>query len=191
MRMRKTPKSQRETYQYVTATGEKIILQPGEDGVTEEWIHELHLADDREIENNLKHAKKPSTDKEKADEKEWKEKHPDEKYAGTWMLSLDASFSNDDGESTIDRDPAWEDKTASKFYAPYSNAAIDRLREIIRCLPSRQKQALNLVWFEGFSQVEAAKLMNCTKVNICKLNKAVCEKIRTDEELVRIFSRRG
>lgn len=191
MRVHKTWQNQRKTYTYVSLKGEKTVLRPGEDGVTEEMIHELHLADDREVENNLKHAKRPMTEKEKAEIQQWKAEHPGEKYHDTWMIALDAFVSDDDGDSTIDRDPAFEDKRATEFYNPSSNEAIDRLREIIRDLPPRQKMVLELYWFRGYSQKSTAEMMQCSSANVSKLFHAACEKIRTDDSLNKILFRRG
>ena len=191
MKVHKTWQKKRENYTYVSATGEKTVLKPGENGVTEEMIRELHRADDREVENNLKNMHVPRTKKKKEEIKKWETEHPGEEYPREWNVSIEAFVSDDDDDSTADRDPALIDHKASEFYEPYSSAAAERLWEIIHELPPRQRKALRLTWFIGYSQAETAAIMHCSKANICKLNKSAFERIRTDEKLVGILFRRG
>ena len=129
--------------------------------------------------------------KEKEEKRIWEKEHPGEKYPNEWVLSLDAMVSEDDGESTLDRDAFLKDQNASRFYDPGSDAATDRLREIIHDLPPRQKKVIRLIWYVGYNQTETAKLLHCSKANICKLQKAAFEKIRNDETLRKIIYRQG
>ena len=142
-------------------------------------------------ENNLKNMHVPRTKKEKEEIKKWETEHPGEEYPREWNVSIEAFVSDDDDDSTADRDPALIDHKASEFYEPYSSAATERLWESIHELPPRQKKALRLTWFIGYSQAETAAIMHCSKANICKLNKSAFERIRTDEKLVGILFRRG
>lgn len=48
----KTGQKNRVNYVYYTADGQKIVLKPGEDGVTEEMITLLHTYDDEEVDAN-------------------------------------------------------------------------------------------------------------------------------------------
>ena len=54
MLIRKTSAKERTTYTYCFCDGTKIVLRPGEDGVTEEDIKMLHALDDAEVYNNIK-----------------------------------------------------------------------------------------------------------------------------------------
>lgn len=45
----KTSEKNRTNYVYYTAEGKKIVISPGENGITEEWITLLHTYDDEEV----------------------------------------------------------------------------------------------------------------------------------------------
>ena len=187
MKMHKTPRSQRETYTYRFANGEKITLRKGENGITEDWIRELHLADDREVENNLKQAHSPAFYKHRQEIQQWEAEHPGNDHPLKWNISLNALQSDDDGESTEDRDLCLIDKKASDFYSDEPSAAVERLREVIASLPKKQAQALTLTAYEGYSQREAAKIMHCSEANISRLLKSAKDSIRKDEKLKKLY----
>lgn len=65
MKIRKTSNKQRMTYTYIDAEGNRTVLRPGENGVTEVHIKMLHAADDAEVYNNLKNAHPQPTKEEK------------------------------------------------------------------------------------------------------------------------------
>ena len=54
------------------------------------------------------------------------------------------------------------------------------VHEIIEQMPEKTKIACTLVWREGYSQVEAAKIMGCSKVNVSKLIKRAEEIIKNN-----------
>ena len=124
MKMHKTPRSQRETYTYRFANGEKITLKKGENGITEDWIRELHRADDREVDNNLKQAHPPAFYKHRQEIRHWETDHPGEEHPLKWNISLNALQSDDDGKSTEDRDLFLTDRKASDFYSDEPSAAV-------------------------------------------------------------------
>ena len=83
MKIRKTNTAKRGTYTY-TFTGadgneERLILRPGEDGVTEAYIKMLHSLDDSEVYYNLKNIRPEKTAEEKAAIKEWEKKSTSKK----------------------------------------------------------------------------------------------------------------
>ncbi|KAA8711985.1 hypothetical protein F4V47_07060 [Lactococcus garvieae subsp. garvieae] len=52
----KTPSKNRESYTYTDIQGKSITLKADENEITQEWINELHRADDRFIYSNNKNA---------------------------------------------------------------------------------------------------------------------------------------
>lgn len=97
MRVRKTRQDQRNVYRYPVSVedgrgGYRTVyttVRPGEMGVTEVWIQDLHQMDDNEVTNNIKNGHPRLTPEQKAEKKEWEEAHPGEKFDMNWNLSLD------------------------------------------------------------------------------------------------------
>ena len=54
MKSHKTKQENRGTYTYIFDDGTKITIKPGEEGVTEEFIKQLHSLDDSEVYYNHK-----------------------------------------------------------------------------------------------------------------------------------------
>ncbi|MCT1193501.1 hypothetical protein EFL90_02110 [Lactococcus lactis] len=52
----KTPSKFRDSYRYTDVQGKSITLKVGENGITQEWINELHRADDRFVYSNNKNS---------------------------------------------------------------------------------------------------------------------------------------
>lgn len=107
MRVKKTRQDQRGVYRYpVDALDGRggyrrsyNVVRPGESGVTEVWIRDLHRMDDNEVANNIKNGHPKLTAEQKAAKKEWEEAHPGEKFDMNWNLSLDyIAGDTDDGE---------------------------------------------------------------------------------------------
>ena len=159
MKFRKTYYYDRTDYTYTDLSGNKVTLHVGDkspiDGkpVTAELIKKLHALDDAEVYNNLKNSRTAS---------------------GSWYISLDVFFGEDDG-SDIDRS-----SIMSEICSKDDNPDAERLWEIVDALPPKTRIACRLVWYEGYTMTEAAKIMNCSKANISKLisraEKAVREK---------------
>ena len=97
MRVRKTRQDQRNVYRYPVSVedgrgGYRTVyttVKPGEKGVTEVWIRDLHRMDDNEVANNVKNGHPKLAPEQKAEKKEWEEAHPGEKFDMNWNLSLD------------------------------------------------------------------------------------------------------
>ena len=75
MRVRKTRQDQRNVYRYPVSVedgrgGYRTVyttVKPGEKGVTEVWIRDLHRMDDNEVANNVKNGHPRLTSEQKAD----------------------------------------------------------------------------------------------------------------------------
>lgn len=166
MRFYKTNYKHRTTYTYMTVTGEKITIAPGDaDGeVTEELIKCLHKLDDKEVYNNIKNRKPPLSEEEKAMIREWEEVHPGEEVPKNWTMSLDA-FS-EDADSDMDRSGLMRE-IYNRSHA--ENPAASRLGEVIDEMPYKQRQAFVLVELNGYSTTEAADKLGCSIANVSKL----------------------
>lgn len=176
MRVKKTRQDQRNVYRYPVSVedghgGYRTVyttVRPGEMGVTEVWIHDLHRMDDNEVANNVKNGHPKLTAEQKTAKKEWEEAHPGEKYPIDWNLSLDyIAGDTDDGE--LDKSSV----LAGASYAPFDEDVPDevlRLREIAATkMTDRQRQAYQLIGLEGYSRTEAAKIMGVS-VKVAKVH---------------------
>lgn len=188
MKFYKTSSRKRETYTY-TFTGvdgreEKIVLRPGENGVTEAIIKKLHALDDSEVYYNNKNSRPERTPEEKAEIKEWIKKYVEEEIARrgeapseyeiaykveerfpkNYNLSLEYDFGTDDSDTDYDKN------RLLLVADPISEVSEDteRVRELIVELTEKQREALQKVWFEGKTYSEASKEMKISVKNVSK-----------------------
>lgn len=184
MKIRKTRLEDRGVYkyhryvldQYGKYVKEEIVIKPGEDGVTELDIQNLHKMDDSEVYYNNKNLRPGRTDEDKKDIKAWKEdfyqRFEDEHgYAPTkddveaaveeyfprnYNLSLD--YVSDDGEKEVDLDKSRiallvsTDNTQDELWS-------DRMLEVIELMTDKQKEVLNLIAVDDYNQTEVAKML--------------------------------
>jgi RNA polymerase sigma factor (sigma-70 family) len=206
MRLIKTKQTERTTYTYTfTDTDEKgkqfirkQTLRPGEDGVTEMDIKMLHSMDDHEVYINIKNLRPEMTDKEKAEQATWIEWFKSdffikygyeptkddikaavsERYPKNWVMSLNLFESDDDGGDTSDRHEELADPNA--FVDPDDSLPSDvrRMREIVSGCTDKQREAYRLVYIEGYTEKEAAKIMGCTQQGVHKHISLVVKKIK-------------
>ena len=194
MKIRKTNQKNRVIYKYTTKVKEngeyvekKIILRPGENGVTELDIKMLHSLDDSEVYYNLKNIRPERTKKEKAKIEEWQQdfisdftaRHGYEPnkyivedaikdaFPRNYNLSLD--FDNNDD---IDPDKRLIASIEDRSY----NEAFEwseRMDKVFALLTDKQRIILNLMYVEGYKQSEIAKIMNISSAAVKKhLDKA-------------------
>ena len=82
MRVRKTRQDQRNVYRYPVSVedgrgGYRTVyttVRPGEMGVTEVWIQDLHRMDDNEVANNVKNGHPRLTPEQKAEKRNGKKR---------------------------------------------------------------------------------------------------------------------
>ena len=117
--LRKINVKNQTSYTYRSVTGETFTIYPDEAaGVTLDIIHELHRADNRTVDQNLKQAHRPMTEAERRDIEAWRgdEEHPErtkadfpEKYQ-RWNLPIDGlRHEDDDYDGPLDRDPVLQE----------------------------------------------------------------------------------
>jgi len=173
LRIRKTPTNQRTSYTYIYADGQKIVLHPGKENVTEVDIKLLHSSDDAEVYNNIKNGRPEPTEKAKQQMREWEEHHPGEKAPSNWNVSLDAPISEEDSTPLSEMIPAPE-KTVSPD--------VERLREIVDTMTERQQQVYYLHYIAGFNVKETAAILGMSSPAITKCKKRIIEIIKENFE---------
>lgn len=202
MKIRKTNQKDREVYKYSfqvrTENGEyatkTVVLNPGENGVTELDIKMLHSFDDSEVYYNLKNARPERTKEEKAEIEKWKqrffsdfkERHGYEPnkyiiedavkdaFPRNYNLSLDF---DDDGD--IDPDKKLIASIADKDSDGEFKWS-ERMEKVLSFLTDKQRLVINLMFVEGYKQSEIADLMNISSAAVKKLLDKAKETIKNN-----------
>ncbi len=189
MKIRKTNSSNRGTYTYFYEEEDgrttKVVIRPGENGVTEADIKMLHSMDDSEVYYNLKNLRPERTEEEKNAIAEWKASFikreterrgyaPDEEevqeavneaFPKNYNLSIDYEFGNEDTDQSENKmliDPA------ALVDCEAESPVTARIRELMSQMTDKQRMALRLVWFDGMIRTDAAKIMGTTPQNVKK-----------------------
>lgn len=172
MKSHKTPQKERGTYTYHFEDGTAFTVKPGEKGVTEEFIKQLHSLDDSEVYYNNKNWHRPISEKEKQDIKEWEEKHPGEKYDAVWNLPIDSIF---DEEGNQDKCIYLADNTS--MHEDVSDE-VERLHEVISMMTEKQKEVYKLHFIDGYSLTEIAAKMNISIPSVHKHKEKILKFIK-------------
>lgn len=195
MKIYKTRQDEREVYQYSfqvrTENGEyatrKVVLKPGENGVTELDIKMLHSMDDSEVYYNLKNARPERTKEEKAAIEVWKQKFISdfkEKYGYEPNKYIIEDAVNDafprDYNLSLDFDADGDIDPDKRLIASISDKESDekfewseRMEEVLSLLTDKQRLVINLMFVDGYKQSEIAELMNISSAAVKKhLDKA-------------------
>ncbi len=139
------------------------------DGVTIDLLQDLHRADNREVEANLRHAHASMTAREKEDIEAWRNDpgHPERRQQHLfpedyqrWNHSLDSLSEDECGTAAIDRDPAM--LRAWETTQPEEDDDRECLRAFVSTLPERQQQVYRLHIVEERTLQEAAEIMGVT-----------------------------
>ena len=148
------------------------------DGVTVEFLRDLHRMDNSEVQQNYRQARKPMTEKEKEDIDRWRRDpdHPErlreyqfpEGYQ-RWNLPIDSQSDEEDGTNALDRDPAM----AAAWYAmrDTQDEQRDLVRDHVATLSARQQELYQLVYIRGLSINAAADAMGVTHQRATTINK--------------------
>ena len=176
MRVKKTRQDQRGIYRYEADvpdgkggyTRTYNVIKPGENGVTEVMIQNLHRMDDNWVNCNVRNGHPKLTAEQKAAKKAWEEAHPGEKYEMSWNLSLDYIAGNtDDGD--LDKSSVLADASYNPFEEDVSDEVL-KLREIAAAkMTDRQRQAYQLIGLEGYTKTEAAEIMGVS-IKVAKIH---------------------
>lgn len=195
MKIRKTRQDERGVYQYSfqvrTENGgyetNTVVLNPGENGVTELDIKMLHSFDDSEVYYNLKNARPERTKEEKSEIEKWKQKFVSDfkerhgyepnkhiiedevkdAFPRDYNLSLDF-----DADGDIDSDKRLIATIADKSLDE-SDEWSEHMEEVLSLLTDKQRLVINLMFVEGYKQSEIADLMSISSAAVKKhLDKA-------------------
>ncbi|MGV1199669.1 hypothetical protein [Enterococcus casseliflavus] len=188
-RNHKTHQNDRSTYKYVfertDANGriqkEVVEIRPGEDGVTELNIQELHRADDRAVDSYYRNARPKRTEAEKEKIKQWKKQfredfknehgyypmdeyvdgEADDYFQRNFNLSLN-QFDDvcDEGDNPI-QSLVWHDSEADE-----EDPRVDRLREVVLQLSPYHQEIYHMLVTDEMSQTEVAAKLGKQKQSI-------------------------
>ena len=190
MKFYKTSLKKRDTYTY-TFTGvdgreEKIILRPGEDGVTEAIIKKLHALDDSEVYYNNKNSRPERTLEEKAEIEEWTKKfieeetakrgdapseyeiayRVEERFPKNYNLSLEYDFGKDESDTDFDKSHLLYQLAVNPNCE--NSEDTERVRELIEKLTDKQKKVIKKVLYEEMNFTEISKEMKISVKNVSK-----------------------
>lgn len=190
MKIRKTNYKKRDTYIY-TFTGlngkeEKIVLHPGENGVTEADIKTLHALDDSEVYYNNKNSKPERTPEEKTEIKEWTRKFieeetarrgeapseyeiaykVEERFPKNYNLSLEYDFGSDESDTDFDKSCLLYQLAVNPNCE--NSEDTERVRELIEELTDKQKKVIKKVLYEEMNFTQISKEMKISVKNVSK-----------------------
>lgn len=155
----KTSKKKRTNYIYYTAEGTKIVITPGEDGVTEAYIELLHTMDDDEVDEQRRYDYRVTT-------------------------HLDA-YHDGDEEATNDRNKYLADDTANpeQLIIQAEDEAehqdmLDKLTKAMEFLLPQQKELFKKVYLEKRSNTDIAAEEGVTEAAIRGRLKKLQERLR-------------
>ncbi|RFD75829.1 RNA polymerase subunit sigma-24 [Gardnerella vaginalis] len=207
MRTRKANINDRATYKYTSCvrnedgsySEETIEIKPGENGVTEADIKMLHAEDDSEVYYNNKNLRPTRTVEEKAEIEAWKEEYirrfnlkhgyepnkddvdyaAEEHFPRNYNLSLDFDA---DGELEVDKSHLAEALSTTDDYGfitnDYGFEMSEEMENAFSTLTDKQRQVIRLMFIEGYTQSEIARILGISSAGVKKhLDKAL-EKLR-------------
>ncbi|WP_213180193.1 sigma factor-like helix-turn-helix DNA-binding protein [Enterococcus lactis] len=181
-KVKRTPQKERGTYKYFDANGKVVDeLKPGEHGITELDIYELHQRDDREIYYTMKAHHGIRTNKEKATIRAWipgfieqlkRDHHGIEptkdvvedavmkEFPMVEVLSFNAvdSFNHVEDKSDL-LFKAYLEEQSKKLTDP----RVEELLELMEKLTDNQRWLIQKVFYEGVSQIDVAAELGITK----------------------------
>ena len=190
MKFYKTSLKKRDTYTYtfsgVDGREEKIILRPGEDGVTEAIIKKLHALDDSEVYYNNKNSRPERTLEEKAEIEEWTKKfieeetakrgdapseyeiayRVEERFPKNYNLSLEYDFGKDESDTDFDKSHLLYQLAVNPNCE--NSEDTERVRELIEKLTDKQKKVIKKVLYEEMNFTEISKEMKISVKNVSK-----------------------
>lgn len=155
----KTSQKKRTNYIYYTAEGTKIVITPGEDGVTEADIELLHTMDDEEVDEQRRYDYRVTS-------------------------HLDA-YHDGEEEAANDRNKYLADDTGNPEHliVEAENEAehqdmLDKLRKAMECLLPQQRELFKKVYFERRSNTDIAAEEGVTEAAIRNRLKKLHERLR-------------
>lgn len=198
MKYKKTPTAKRGTYKLFDDDGNFITeYKPGENGVMEIDISNLHKMDDHEVYINNKDRRLPKDcipmyEKYKAEfiekfiAENGREPYKNEiPRAHRQYISIDAQVMPDGNELG---DSSWlEAELAVYDDADDESDAVTRLNEIITSMPEKWQQVYRLFYLEGHNKTQIGKILGVSDSYVGQLVRKIEAKIANDEILKKIY----
>ena len=197
MRYKKTPQDKRSTYILFDDNGKFVTeYKPGEDGITEVDIINLHRIDDHEVYINSKENKLPEWYQPIYDEwkvkfiADFKDKYGREPFADEipdkhrMYESIDAQI-DADGDDLGDSSHL-EEKLAVTDEEEVPDTII-RLREIITAMPIQWQRVYQLVFIDGFFFFFSGRIIGISDVRVGQLVRKINARIADDEILKNLY----
>lgn len=197
MKYKKTPRDKRESYKLFDEHGELVTeYKPGENGITEVDILNLHKLDDHEVYINSKELKLPEWFQPVYDEwktkfiADFKAKHGRAPFAdeipGRHRVyeSIDAQ-TDSDGDDLRDSSRL-EEEIAVPFEEDIPESVI-RLQEIVAQMPEKWQKVYQLVYIDELSKAKAGRIIGISDVRVGQIAKSIKNKIANDEVLKKIY----
>nr|DAZ21825.1 MAG TPA: RNA polymerase sigma-70 factor [Caudoviricetes sp.] len=197
MKYKKTPQAKRETYKLFDDDGNFVTeYKPGENGVTEVDILNLHKVDDHEVYINAKENRLPEWYQPVYDEwkkkiiSDFKEQHGREPFTDE-LPGRHRVLESLDGQADSDGDELGDSSRLEENLAVYDGEdvpdTIDRLREIVAAMPEQWQKVYRLVLIEGRSKAEAGRIIGISDVRVGQLVRKINAAIAEDEVLKKFF----
>ena len=196
MKYRKTPRNQRGTYKLYDEHGQLVIeFKPGENGVTERDIRNLHALDDHEVYVNCKELR--LTPHEQKMYQLWRKKFIAEFIirngrapqrseippARRQFVYLDDLNEDEDGDS-------YDEVSFPELTVQFQDEPglpVERLREVISGMKDRWQHVYGMTELYGYSTSEVARTMGITDRRIRAMKVRIRQEIAEDELLRKIF----
>ena len=153
LKIRKTATSKRGTYQYRDDNGAVIAdIRPDKNShVNEEHIKLLHLLDDAEVRNNLKHIRTAPPTPEETE----LEIHLNFSQSSRWVLSLDQMV-DEDGESFKENRAVLEEAYRNEE-ARRHDVGRELLYEAVALLSAKEQELFRRRYTEDMTETAIAK----------------------------------
>lgn len=197
MRYKKTPQDKRGTYVLFDDNGKFVTeYKPGEDGITEVDILNLHRIDDHEVYINSKENKLPEWYQPIYDEwkvkfiADFKDKYGREPFSDE-IPDKHRMYESIDSQSDADGDDLGDSSHLEEKLAVTDEEEVPdtiiRLREIITAMPIQWQRIYQMVLIDGFSKAKTGRIIGISDVRVGQIVKKINAKIAADEELKKLF----
>ena len=193
MRYKKTPQDKRSTYKLFDDNGKFVTeYKPGEDGITEVDILNLHRMDDHEVYINSKENKLPEWYQPIYDEwkvkyiADFKDKYGREPFSDEIPATHRMYESIDADGDDLGDSSHLEEKLAVTDEEEVPDTII-RLREIITAMPIQWQRVYQLVFIDGFSKAKTGRIIGISDVRVGQLVRKINARIADDEILKNLY----
>ena len=211
MKLHKTPQKERSTYsyQFFDADGKpepRITIHPGADDVTEVDIKQQHAFDDSEVYFNIKALRPEEDEQQKAEKAVWRERYitdftakygykphaqditdaANEEFPKYWIASLDEMQEGDENhDGYMDKSSILASLCTSDD--PEESPLVERLRELIAGLPSKEQTVYRRVLICGEKQKTVAEDIGLSPMRVSQIVQKIQRLIAGDKILQSFF----